>query len=70
MLQERLKVIKEELGLSFDKDSEVAMLREKISVLKAPEKIKSRLPIGIKLFSLRLQETESSYAEWFQSDNI
>ncbi|BCY27585.1 6-pyruvoyl trahydropterin synthase family protein [Flavobacterium okayamense] len=33
-------------------------------------KIKARLPEDIKLFSLRLQETESSYAEWFQSDNI
>ena len=39
-------------------------------VIDFAEKIKSRLPIDIKLFSLRLQETESSYAEWYQSDNI
>lgn len=34
------------------------------------QKIKNRLPENIKLFSLRLQETESSYAEWYQSDNL
>lgn len=38
-------------------------------VIDFAEKIKSRLPDNIQLFSLRLQETESSYAEWFQSDN-
>lgn len=32
-------------------------------------KIKSRLPEHIKLFSLRLQETDSSFAEWYASDN-
>ncbi|MFI2741568.1 6-pyruvoyl trahydropterin synthase family protein [Zhouia sp. PK063] len=32
-------------------------------------KIKSRLPENIQLFSLKLQETESSYAEWYASDN-
>lgn len=32
-------------------------------------KIKSRLPQNIALHSLRLQETETSFAEWFQSDN-
>lgn len=39
-------------------------------VLDFAEKIKSRLPQDIQLFSLRLQETESSYAEWYQSDNL
>lgn len=34
------------------------------------ERIKSRLPEGINLFSLKLQETESSFAEWFASDNV
>jgi 6-pyruvoyltetrahydropterin/6-carboxytetrahydropterin synthase len=33
------------------------------------ERIKNRLPEHIQLFSLRLQETETSYAEWFASDN-
>ncbi|MGK4566476.1 6-pyruvoyl trahydropterin synthase family protein [Flavobacterium sp. 3HN19-14] len=32
-------------------------------------KIKKRLPEDIQLFSLRLQETETSFAEWFASDN-
>ena len=32
-------------------------------------KIKKRLPKNIKLHSLKLQETESSYAEWYASDN-
>ncbi|WP_424492676.1 6-pyruvoyl trahydropterin synthase family protein [Salinimicrobium sp. GXAS 041] len=33
------------------------------------EKIKNRLPAPIELFSLKLQETETSYAEWYASDN-
>jgi len=32
-------------------------------------KIKARLPRDIQLHSLKLQETETSYAEWFASDN-
>lgn len=38
-------------------------------VIDFAERIKNRLPQNIQLFALRLQETESSYAEWFQSDN-
>lgn len=38
-------------------------------VVDFASKIKSRLPQNINLFSLRLQETESSFAEWFASDN-
>ena len=34
------------------------------------EKIKSRLPDSIKLHSLKLQETETSFAEWYASDNL
>ncbi len=32
-------------------------------------KIKNRLPKEIELFSLKLQETETSFAEWYASDN-
>ncbi len=32
-------------------------------------KIKKRLPSNIELFSLKLQETETSFAQWFASDN-
>ena len=32
-------------------------------------KIKKRLPDSIKLHSLKLQETATSFAEWFASDN-
>lgn len=32
-------------------------------------KINSKIPASVKLHSLRLQETGSSYAEWFASDN-
>lgn len=39
-------------------------------VIDFAEKIKSRLPQNIALHSLRLQETETSFAEWFQSDNL
>ncbi len=38
-------------------------------VIDFAAKIKSRLPESIALHSLRLQETETSFAEWFQSDN-
>lgn len=38
-------------------------------VIDFASKIKSRLPENIKLHSLRLQETETSYAEWYASDN-
>jgi 6-pyruvoyltetrahydropterin/6-carboxytetrahydropterin synthase len=38
-------------------------------VIDFAEKIKNRLPSSIRLHSLRLQETATSYAEWFASDN-
>lgn len=38
-------------------------------VIDFADKISQRLPKGIELFSLRLQETETSFAEWFASDN-
>lgn len=37
-------------------------------VIDFAEKIKKRLPSHIQLFSLKLQETETSFAEWFASD--
>ena len=37
-------------------------------VIDFAEKIKSLLPDHIQLFSLRLQETETSFAEWFAAD--
>ena len=33
------------------------------------ERIKIHLPIGINLFSIKLYETATSYAEWFAADN-
>ena len=38
-------------------------------VIDFAKKIKSRLPEAIALHSLRLQETETSFAEWYASDN-
>ena len=38
-------------------------------VIDFANRIKSRLPQGINLHSLKLQETETSFAEWYQSDN-
>lgn len=38
-------------------------------VIDFAERIKNRLPQNINLFSLKLQETESSFAEWYASDN-
>ena len=39
-------------------------------VIDFAQRIQKNLPKGISLYSLRLQETESSYAEWFASNNI
>ena len=39
-------------------------------VVDFSQRIIRRLPSNIKLFSLKLQETESSFAEWFASDNL
>ncbi|MFS4468957.1 6-pyruvoyl trahydropterin synthase family protein [Maribacter sp. 2210JD10-5] len=38
-------------------------------VIDFAAKIKARLPENILLHSLKLQETETSFAEWFASDN-
>ncbi|WP_299435487.1 6-carboxytetrahydropterin synthase [uncultured Aquimarina sp.] len=39
-------------------------------VIDFASKISARLPENIKLHSLKLQETETSFAEWYASDNI
>ncbi len=38
-------------------------------VIDFAKKISNRLPSTVKLFSLKLQETETSFAEWYASDN-
>ncbi|TVQ82984.1 MAG: 6-carboxytetrahydropterin synthase [Bacteroidetes bacterium] len=38
-------------------------------VVDFAEKISSHLPADVKLFSLRLHETATSYAEWYADDN-
>ena len=38
-------------------------------VIDFATKIRKRLPDNIELFSLKLQETATSFAEWFASDN-
>lgn len=38
-------------------------------VIDFAKKIKDRLPENIHLYSIKLQETESSFAEWFASEN-
>jgi len=38
-------------------------------VIDFAKKIQDRLPNNIQLHSLKLQETESSFAEWYASDN-
>jgi len=37
-------------------------------IIDFAQRIKSKLPANIKLHSLKLQETGTSYAEWFASD--
>jgi len=43
VLREKIKVIKEELGESNDKDSEVDSLKEEINLINCPKKVKKRL---------------------------
>ncbi|TLP73037.1 6-pyruvoyl trahydropterin synthase family protein [Maribacter sp. ACAM166] len=38
-------------------------------VIDFAAKIKARIPKNISLFSLKLQETDTSFAEWYASDN-
>ena len=38
-------------------------------VIDFAQRIKNRLPNRIQLHSLKLQETETSFAEWYQADN-
>ena len=38
-------------------------------VIDFAAKIKARLPENIQLYALKLQETETSYAEWYAADN-
>ncbi len=38
-------------------------------VIDFAQKIKKRLPDNIRLYSLKLQETDSSFAEWYAEDN-
>ena len=38
-------------------------------IIDFSKKIKNQLPSHIQLHSLKLQETDSSYAQWFASDN-
>lgn len=39
-------------------------------VIDFAAKIKKRLPESVQLHSLRLQETETSFAEWYAEDNL
>ena len=39
-------------------------------VIDFAKKIKDRLPQSVSLHSLKLQETDTSFAEWFASDNL
>jgi len=56
-----------------DRDHHVILVdyqpTSEMMIIDFAAKIKSRLPENIKLFSLRLQETETSFAEWFGSEN-
>jgi 6-pyruvoyltetrahydropterin/6-carboxytetrahydropterin synthase len=38
-------------------------------VVEFVDRIKTHLPVGVKLHSLKLRETATSYAEWYAEDN-
>ncbi|HLV13591.1 MAG TPA: 6-carboxytetrahydropterin synthase [Xanthomarina sp.] len=56
-----------------DRDHSVLLVdyqpTSEMMVIDFAEKIKKQLPDHISLFSLRLQETDTSFAEWYASDN-
>lgn len=56
-----------------DRDHNVLLVdyqpTSEMMVIDFAKKIKLRLPNNIKLHSLRLSETATSFAEWFASDN-
>jgi len=56
-----------------DRDHNVLLVdyqpTSEMMVIDFAKKIKQRLPETIKLHSLRLSETTSSFAEWYASDN-
>ena len=56
-----------------DRDHNVLLVdyqpTSEMMVIDFSKKIKLRLPSNIMLHSLKLQETDSSFAEWYASDN-
>lgn len=56
-----------------DRDHNVLLVdyqpTSEMMVIDFASKIKNRLPKNIKLHSLKLQETDTSYAEWYASEN-
>jgi len=56
-----------------DRDHNVLLVNyqptSEMMVIDFAKKIKQRLPKNIKLHSLKLQETATSFAEWYASDN-
>ncbi len=47
ILQEKIKAIKEELGVSYDKDTEIDSIRAKMNSISLPDKVRERLNIEI-----------------------
>jgi 6-pyruvoyltetrahydropterin/6-carboxytetrahydropterin synthase len=56
-----------------DRDHNVLLVdyqpTSEMMVIDFAKKIKQRLPENIKLHSLKLQETATSFAQWYASDN-
>ena len=62
-----------ELALTLHKSGHKVILSDyqptcELLVIDFANKIKKRLPENISLHSLKLQETESSFANWYESD--
>lgn len=69
LLREKIKAIKEELGDTSIKDEEVEILRNKIEVLKAPDKVKEKLYAELSRYeTLTIASPElnivRSYIDW------
>ena len=60
-------IVKEEIVDQFD---HATVFNQTTPHVELAIELKNRGPKTVQLFSLKLQETETSFAEWFASDNL
>ena len=69
LLREKMKIIKEELGDTLNKENEIDNLRKKIDELNCPPKVKERLSLELKRYETSISTSPETsiirdYIEW------